>query len=81
MITEELARAVLMHHTNPSPLVHHANPPGMSQPCSVGMMLECSIGELLTRVAFMHHDQGHNALRHDAGLKHYVYLKGLQKVA
>ena len=31
------------------------------------MMLECSIGELLARAAFMHHDdQGHYALLHYA---------------
>ena len=42
----------------------------MSQPHKVGMMLKCSPGQLLARVAFMHHDdQGHDELRHDAVLK------------
>ena len=36
------------------------------------MMLECSLGELLARAAFMPHDnQGHDVLIH------YVVLKGL----
>ena len=48
---------------------------------SDGMMHECSTGELLTRVAFMHHDdQGHDALIHYAvleGLKiHMITQKG-----
>ena len=50
--------------------MYHAEPAGVSQPHRVGMMLECSTGELLTRAAFMHYDdQGHDALRHDAVLK------------
>ena len=44
-------------------LVHHADPSGVSQPCMVGLMLECSTGELRARAAFMHHDdQGYDAL-------------------
>ena len=47
--------------------MHHDDP---SQLHRVGMMLECSPGELLARAAFMHHDdQGQDALRHDAVLK------------
>ena len=39
---------------------------GVSQ---LDIMLECSTGELLTRAAFMHHDdQGHDALEHHAVL-------------
>ena len=54
--------------------MHHADPSGVCQ-CRVGMMLECSTGELLARGAFLHHDdQGHNALMH------YAALKGLNKV-
>ena len=34
------------------------------QICRVGMMLECSPCELLSRAVFMHHDdEGHNALK------------------
>ena len=62
-------------------LVHHADPSAVSQPPRVGMMLECSPGELLARAAFMHHDyQGHYVLRHDAvlnGLKHRDFFKML----
>ena len=44
--------------------VHHADPLGVYQPHRVGMILECSTYELLTRAAFMHHgDKRHNALR------------------
>ena len=50
--------------------VHHANPWGVSQPVSVGMMLECSTGELLTSACSMT-TKGHDALRH------YAILKGL----
>ena len=35
---------------------HHADLLGQYQPLRVGMMLECSTGELITRAAFMHHD-------------------------
>ena len=42
----------------------------------VGMMLECSPGELLARDAFMHHDD-HG---HDASM-HYAVLKGLTLLA
>ena len=48
--------------------VHHANPLGVSQPRKVGMMLECSTGEILARAVFMHYDdQGHDALLHLKG--------------
>ena len=50
---------------------HDADPLAVSQPCRVGMMLEHSIGELLTRAAFMHHDDQ----EHDT-LMHYAVLKG-----
>ena len=44
-------------------LVHHADPSGVSQPNKVGMMLECSTGELFAMAAFMHHnDQGHQCI-------------------
>ena len=52
--------------------MRHADSSGVYQSCMVGMMHECSIGELLTGAAFMHHnDKGHDAL------KHYAALKGL----
>ena len=36
----------------------------------VGMMYECSTGELFTRAAFMYHDdKGHRTLNHYAALK------------
>ena len=36
----------------------------------VGMMHQCSTGELLARAVFMHHDEeGHAALMHDAVFK------------
>ena len=50
--------------------MHHADPSGVSQPCRVGMMLECSTGELLANAAFTHHDdQGHGVLMYNAVLK------------
>ena len=50
--------------------MHHADPSGVFQPRRVGLVLECSTGELLARAAFMHHDnQGHDALLHHAVLK------------
>ena len=52
--------------------MHHADPLGVSQPCRVGMMPECSPGQLLTRAALMHHDDQVN----DA-LMDYAFLKGL----
>ena len=33
-------------------LVHHADPSGVYQRCGVGMILECSSGELLARAVF-----------------------------
>ena len=49
---------------------HHADPSGVYQSRRVIMLLECSPGELLTRSAFMHHDdQWHDALIRYAGLK------------
>ena len=65
----------MMHHSSPgeyladAALVHHADPSGVSQPRWVGMMLEYSTSELLTRAAFMYHDdQGHDALRNNVVL-------------
>ena len=64
-------------------MVHYADPLVVYQPCRVGMMLEYSTGELLTRAAFMHHDdQGHDAfLHHDYWghdtLRHHAALKGV----
>ena len=53
-------------------MMHHTDHSGLSQPPKVGMMLQCSPGELLTRAAFMHHDdQGHGALIN------YAVIKGL----
>ena len=50
--------------------MHHADPLGVSQPRRVGMVLECSTGELLASAAFVHHDdQGYDAFRHHAVLK------------
>ena len=50
--------------------MHQADPFGVSQLRRVGMMLECSTGELLARAAFMHHDdQEYDALRYHAALK------------
>ena len=52
--------------------MHHADPSGVYQPRMVSMMLKCSPGELLAKVAFMHYDdKGRNTVRH------YVDLKGL----
>ena len=47
-----------MQQCNPASaaLVHHADPSGVSEPCRVGMMLECSTGELLAGAALVHHD-------------------------
>ena len=45
-----------------------------SQPCRVGIMLECSTVEVLIRATVMHYDdKGHVAL------KHYAAFKGLAK--
>ena len=44
-------------------LVHHGNPSGLYQTCMIGMMLECSTGELHTK-GIMH-------------FLHYAALKGL----
>lgn len=71
---------ILMHECSPGePLdtykacifKHNAEPSGVYQPRRVGMMLECSNGEVLARAAFMHHhdDKGLNALHHYAALK------------
>ena len=50
---------VMMHECSP-----HADPLGVYQTCTVGMMLECSTGDLLVSAAFMHHnDPGHDALK------------------
>ena len=55
-------------------LVHHADHSGVSQPHNVDMMHECSTGELLSRAAFMHHDdQGHDALKHHVVLKELMW--------
>ena len=52
--------------------MHYADPLGVYQPCMIGIMHECSTGELLARAACMHHDdKGHGTL------KHYAALKGL----
>ena len=49
---------------------HDADPLELIDFRLVGIMLECSPGELFARAAFMHHDnQGHDALRHCAVLK------------
>ena len=53
--------------------MHHADPEGVYQPHRVGMMHDCSNGELLARAAFMHHDD-HRAL------KPYAALKGLKTI-
>ena len=51
-------------------LVYYADPMGVSQSRRVGMVLECSTGELLARAAFIHHDdQGYDASMHRAVLK------------
>ena len=48
--------------------MHHADLSGVSQPCRVGMMLECS-----PDAAFMHHgDQGHDALMQYAVLIYHM---------
>ena len=44
--------------------MHHDDALGVYQPGAVGMMLDCRPGELLARVAFMHHDdEGHTTLK------------------
>ena len=49
-----------MHHTGPTGLIHSQR---------IRMMHSCSPVELLTRAAFMHHDdQWHTALKHYAAL-------------
>ena len=57
-------------------MAHHADPSGVyDEPRRVGIMLECSTGELLARAAFMHHDdQGHDALRYHSVLKGLLIL-------
>ena len=50
----------MMHEIQCTPgestlFMHHADPSGVYQPHSVGMMHECS-PELLARAAFMQHD-------------------------
>ena len=37
-------------------IMHHADPLGVYQAHRVDMVLKCRTGELLTRVAFIHHD-------------------------
>ena len=50
--------------------MHHAHPSAMYQPRRVGIMLECSPGELLARAAVMlYDDKGHRALKDFAALK------------
>ena len=50
--------------------VHHADHLGVHLAHRVGMMLECSPCESLSRAAFMHHDdKGQSTLRHCAVLK------------
>ena len=66
---------VLKDVTRRAALVHHADHSGVSQTCRVGMMCECSTGELLASAEFMHHDhQGHDAL------KHFAVHKGLKSI-
>ena len=49
--------------------MHHADPSGVYEPRMVGIMLEYSTDELLTRAALMHHDdKGHNAIKQYAPL-------------
>ena len=62
------------HDARPA-FMHHTDPTTVYQPHRVGMMHECSTGELLARAAFMHHaDKEHDAL------KHYAALTGVGKV-
>ena len=50
-------------------LVQYVKAFGVSEPRRVGMMPECSTGNVLGRAAFMHHDdQGHDALMYYADL-------------
>ena len=54
---------------------HHAEPTGLIHSRRIGMMHECSAGELLARAAFMRHDdEGHSIL------KRYAVLKGLMQL-
>ena len=49
--------------------MHHADPFGVYQIHRVAMLHGCSPGELLTRTAFMHHDdQGQRSLEHSAAV-------------
>ena len=58
--------------------MHHVKSSGVYRPHRVGMMLECSIGELFARAAYMHHaDQGDNTLKHCATLKWLMGQPGL----
>ena len=54
---------ICRHHAPMQPpLVHHADPTGVSEPRWVGMMLECSTGELLTSTS-MHYSLYQGARR------------------
>ena len=51
-------------------LVHYADTSEVSQLRRVGIILECSTGELIARLAIKHHnDQWHDTLMHYAVLK------------
>ena len=55
--------------------MHHADLFGVYQTHKIGMMLECSTGELLSSAAFMYHDdKGYHALKHFAGLRGLLSL-------
>ena len=62
-----IARVAFMHY-NDSLGVYHTP--------SIGTMLECSTGELLTSAAFMHHE-----IRCILILEHYVALEGEERVS
>ena len=42
--------------------MHYADPTGVYQPGRSGMILECSIGKLLNKPAFIHHDGNDNLM-------------------
>ena len=63
-----------MYHHNA--LMHHTTS-RVYQNCTASMMLECNTGELLTRTAFMQHDdKGKSALNQCEGFK-VLRFKGL----
>ena len=55
--------------------MHYADPSGVCQPCRVGMMHECSTGDLPGLHSCIMTTNGHDAL------KHYATLKGLMSIA